>query len=146
SRIADYLAVHFPPNTTRAPKLLPGPEVVRFREWRVPTLGQRSRDPIEASDGSIWWTGQWGNLVGRIDPATGAMREYELPENARPHTVVEDRHGFIWYTGNGNATIGRVDPETGDVREFKMPDPAARDPHSAIFDAEGVLWFTLQQS
>ncbi len=37
---------------------------VSFREWVVPTLGQRSRDPVEAPDGSIWWAGQWGNLVG----------------------------------------------------------------------------------
>ena len=27
-----------------------------------------------------------------------------------------------------------------------MPDPRARDPHSAIFDAKGILWFTLQHS
>src|SRR3546814_14957831 len=27
-----------------------------------------------------------------------------------------------------------------------MPDPAAKDPHSAKFDAAGVLWFTLQHS
>jgi virginiamycin B lyase len=146
ARIAEYLAVNFPPNTLRAPTLVAGDEVVRFREWRVPTLGQRSRDPIEAMDGSIWWTGQYGNLVGRIDPRTGEMKEYTLPPNARPHTVVEDRDGFIWYTGNANGTIGRLDPKTGDIRQFAMPDPAARDPHSAVFDPKGILWFTLQQS
>ena len=27
-----------------------------------------------------------------------------------------------------------------------MPDPAAKDPHTAVFDADGILWFTLQQS
>ena len=27
-----------------------------------------------------------------------------------------------------------------------MPDPAARDPHTPIFDRDGILWFTLQQS
>ena len=27
-----------------------------------------------------------------------------------------------------------------------MPDPAARDPHTAVFDAGGILWFTLQRS
>jgi virginiamycin B lyase len=26
-----------------------------------------------------------------------------------------------------------------------MPDPAARDPHSLVFDARGILWFTVQQ-
>ena len=63
---------------------------IAFKEWQVPTLGQRSRDPVEAADGSIWWAGQWGNLVGRIDPATGEMKEYPLPANAMPHTVILD--------------------------------------------------------
>ena len=25
-----------------------------------------------------------------------------------------------------------------------MPDPAARDPHTAVFDQKGTLWFTVQ--
>ncbi|MDH3739874.1 MAG: cytochrome C, partial [Alphaproteobacteria bacterium] len=72
-RIAAYLAEHFPPNGRRAPTLVPGALEVTFKEWVVPTLGQRSRDPVEAADGAIWWVGQWGNLVGRIDPKTGEM-------------------------------------------------------------------------
>ena len=60
--ITQYLATHFPPNSGRAPKLVPGGAQVAFKEWQVPTLGQRSRDPTEAPDGSIWWAGQWGNL------------------------------------------------------------------------------------
>jgi virginiamycin B lyase len=27
-----------------------------------------------------------------------------------------------------------------------MPDLAAKDPHSAIFDKKGILWFTFQRS
>ena len=71
--ITKYLATHFPPHTRRAPKLMPGDVQIAFKEWKVPTLGQRSRDPIQGIDGSIWWAGQWGNLIGRINPATGEM-------------------------------------------------------------------------
>ena len=144
--ITQYLATHFPPNEKLAPKLLPGKTQVAFREWVVPTLGQRSRDPIEAPDGTIWWAGQWGNLIGSIDPKTGAMKEFPLPENAKPHTVTLDAAGNVWYTGNKNGTIGKLDPATGKITEFKMPDSAAKDPHSAIFDRAGILWFTLQHS
>ena len=87
-RITAYLAAHFPPNDRRAPKLMPGEAEIAFRQWQVPTLGQRSRDPAEAPDGSIWWAGQWGNLLGRIDPATGEMTEYSLPDGAMPHSVL----------------------------------------------------------
>ena len=61
----------------------------------MPTLGQRARDPVAFVDfpfvvalfggehGTIWWAGQWGNLIaGRIDPTTGEMKEYPLPADA----------------------------------------------------------------
>jgi virginiamycin B lyase len=145
ARIVDYLATHFPPNDRRAPRRMPGEVEISFQEWQVPTLGQRSRDPVEAPDGSIWWAGQWGNLLGRIDPATGEMKEFTLPEGSLPHTVTMDRAGNAWFTGNGNGTIGRLDPKTGEVTVYRMPDPAARDPHTAVFDENGILWFTVQQ-
>lgn len=144
--ILDYLAQHFPPNTKRAPKQVAGDAQIAFKEWVAPTLGQRSRDPVQAADGAIWFAGQFGNLVGRIDPATGAMKEFPLPPRALPHTVELDAAGNVWYTGNANGTLGKLDPATGAITEFKMPDPNAKDPHTAVFDRSGTLWFTLQVS
>ena len=146
SEIAQYLTANMPPNTRRAPKLIPGEVQIEFTEWKVPTLGQRARDPVEAPDGSIWWAGQWGNLIGRIDPATGEMKEYALPANAMPHSVTIDDAGNAWYTGNQNGSVGKLDPNTGEITVFEMPNPEARDPHTAVFDRDGILWFTLQRS
>ncbi len=125
---------------------MPGEVQIRFQEWQVPTLGQRARDPVQAEVGSIWWAGQWANLVGRIDPPAGEMKEYPLPPGAMPHTVTIDGAGNVWYTGNKNGTVGKLDPETGAITEFKMPDPAAKGPHTAVYDRSGTLWFTLQLS
>lgn len=146
STLITYLAEALPPNERRAPRLVPGEVEIAFERWVVPTLGQRARDPVEAPDGSIWWAGQWGNLIGRIDPANGTMREYPLPPMAMPHSVTPDGSGHIWYTGNRNGSIGRLDPESGEIRTYPMPDPAAVDPHTAVFDADGTLWFTLQRA
>ena len=144
--IAHYLATHFPPNTRRAPQEVAGDVQITFHEWQVPTLGQRARDPIQAQDGTIWWAGQWGNLIGRIDPVSGQMQEYPLPQQSMPHSVTLDQAGNVWYTGNKNATIGKFDPKTETIQVYTMPDPDARDPHTAIFDPQGILWFTLQHS
>ncbi len=141
SRAADYLAANFPEQPDRQPTLIPGDVQIEITEWVVPTLGQRSRDPAEAPDGSIWWTGMWASLAGRLDPATGRMEEFKLPESARPHTIVPDEHGNIWYTGNSNATVGRLNPTTGEIVEYKTE---ARDPHSAVFHPNGKLYFTAQ--
>ncbi len=144
--ITQYLVTHFPENTRRKPKLIPGRASIRFTEWMVPTLGQRSRDPVQAPDGSIWWAGQWGNLIGRIYPKTGAMTEYPLPDNAMPHSVTLDQQANVWYTGNKNGTVGKLNPDTGEITVYPMPDPAAKDPHTAIFDHKGTMWFTLQHN
>jgi virginiamycin B lyase len=144
--VTQYLAANFPPKPGRAPVLVPGDVSVTFKEWIVPTLGQRSRDPLQTKDGTIWWNGQFISLVGRLNPTTGEMREYELPRASRPHSIVDDAAGNIWYMGNGNGTIGKLVPATGQITEIKMPDPEARDPHTGIFDKNGTLFFTLQQS
>lgn len=140
-RVAGYLAAHFPPRSGRAPTLAAGDFEIEITEWTVPTLGQRSRDPAEAPDGSIWWTGMWASLAGRLDPETGEMKEYRLPETARPHSIVPDGDGNIWYTGNSNSTIGKLHPTTGEVVEYQTE---ARDPHSAVFHPNGKLYFTAQ--
>jgi virginiamycin B lyase len=145
-KILNYLAANFPPNTRRTPTLVSGPVQISLKEWVMPQLGQRSRDPVQAEDGLIWYAGQFGNLMGNIDPATGAIKEYELPANSKPHTVEIDAKGNIWYTGNANGTLGYLDPKTGKIAVFKMPDPKAKDPHTLVFDKNGIGWFTLQNS
>jgi virginiamycin B lyase len=145
--VADYLAQHYPPtHNPRPAQIVEGPLQVSFREWVTPQLGQRARDPVEAPDGMIWYVGQQGNTIGRINPRTNDVREWPLPEGALPHSVNVDSEGGVWYMGNGNGTIGKFDPSTGTVREYRMPNPNARDPHTAEFDRNGVMWFTLQQS
>ena len=139
--LAGYLAEHYPDRGERRPTLVPGDASVKITEWMVPTLGQRSRDPVEAPDGSIWWTGMWASLAGRLDPETGEMQEYLLPPTARPHSIVPDTDGNIWYTGNSNATVGKLDPETGLITEYETE---ARDPHTAVFHPNGRLFFTAQ--
>jgi len=141
--ISKYLTEHFPEQPGRRPTLVPGDASIKITEWMVPTLGQRSRDPIQAPDGSIWWTGMWASLAGRLDPETGEMEEFHLPPAARPHSLVPDVYGNIWYTGNSNATIGKLDPRTGIITEYPTE---ARDPHTAVFHPNGNLYFTAQQA
>src|SRR5512134_1103825 len=46
--VAEYLATHFPPNKKLQPTLVSGPATISLREWKVPQLGQRARDPVQA--------------------------------------------------------------------------------------------------
>jgi virginiamycin B lyase len=143
----EYLGTHFPRKPGGEPVVIPGSATVSIREWIVPTLGSRPHDPLAASDGTIWWTGQWANVLGRLDPKSGAMKEFPLKTpKSGPHGLTEDAAGNIWYTGNGAGLVGKLDPKSGAVTEYKMPDPEARDPHTPVFDSKGMLWFSVQQA
>jgi virginiamycin B lyase len=143
--LADYLARNFPRKPQSAPTLVAGNAQVSFREWAVATPGAFPHDPLATPDGAIWYTGQRASLLGRVDPKTGAIKEYRtrIPDSG-PHGLVADAAGNIWFTANYAAYIGKLDPGTGTVTEYKMPDSRARDPHTPVFDQKGVLWFTVQ--
>ena len=145
--LTDYLMKNFPERKRPPAVIIDGPVKVDIRMWDVPTQGSRPHDPLAARDGSIWWTGQLANKLGRLDPKTNAIREYTLKSAfTGPHGMAEDKTGNIWFTGNNTALIGKLDPNTGIVTEYPMPDANAKDPHTLNFDQSGILWFTVQQA
>jgi virginiamycin B lyase len=145
--MTDYLIKNFPERKRPAAVIVDGPVKANIQLWDVPTQGSRPHDPLAARDGSIWWTGQLVNKLGRVDPKTNTIREYTLKSAfTGPHGLAEDKTGNIWFTGNNTALIGKLDPGTGIVTEYPMPDPNAKDPHTLNFDQSGILWFTVQQS
>jgi virginiamycin B lyase len=143
--ISTYLAGHYPVKSAPGAVLISGPATVTIKEWLAPTLGSRPHDSHAAADGSIWWTGQFASKLGRVNPRTGEIREFDLPANSQPHGLAEDPQGNIWYTGIQKGVIGKLDPRTGQVREYPLNEAAARGPHTPILDARsGNLFFTLQ--
>jgi virginiamycin B lyase len=145
--MTDYLIKNFPERKRPEAVIIDGPAKAEIKMWDVPTQGSRPHDPLAARDGSIWWTGQLVNKLGRVDPKTGTIKEYTLKSAfTGPHGLAEDKSGNIWFTGNNAALIGKLDPNTGLVTEYPLPDPTAKDPHTLNFDQSGMLWFTVQQS
>ena len=105
--------------------------------------GEGPDDPLAAADGSVWWTGQWNSVLGRLDPLTDVMKEYPLPPDSGPHGLVEDADGNVWFTGISQNYIGKLDPTTGEVTQYPVSE-GSRGPHTPIFDQNGTLWFTMQ--
>lgn len=144
--VVDYLAQNFPEKPAPEGRVIAGPVEATIREWPVPTPGSRPHDPLAYPDGSIWYSGQMANVLGRLDPKTGTIKEYHLPPRSGPHGLVADKDGHVWYTANFAGYIGELDPKTGAVKKFPLPDPSARDPHTPLFDKKGNLWFTVQSA
>ena len=145
-QLSQYLANKYPINDKRESVIVEGDIKLQFKYWQVPSLGQRARDPVQGRDGIIWWVGQWGNILGRLDPSNGSMKEYSLPAGTYPHSVTLDKDLRPWFLGNKNGTVGYLDLDTEQFKVFNMPDENARDPHTGVFDKNGMFWFTLQHS
>ena len=143
--MADYLAKTYPVKGRPDAVIVPGPVKVSMQAFEAPTPGSRPHDPMAAKDGSLWYSGQMADVLGRVDPKTGKIKEYPLKTaHAGPHGLVEDKGGNVWYTGNTGSLIGKLNPKTGDVTEYKTPEPG--DPHTLVFDKGGILWFTMQNA
>ena len=143
--LREYLTRNFPEKAKPAGVIVPGAARISLKAWQAPTPGSRPHDPLAASDGSLWYTGQMANVLGRVDPKTGEIKEFALKTpHSGPHGLQEDQYGNIWYTGNTGSLIGKLDPKTGAVTEY--PTPEHGDPHTLIFDNNGILWFTMQNA
>ena len=107
---------------------------VTIREFDVPTPGSRPHDPAVAPDGSLWYTGQAANKLGRLDPVSGKFKEFPLKTpSSGPHGLAADADGNIWFTAISKGYIGKLDPRSGAVTEYHLPD-GADDPHTPVFD------------
>lgn len=120
-------------------------EGIDIREWEVPYAQSRPRDPYAENATSVWFVGQRTGYLAHLDATSGAFTQVELKEGSGPHNLIVGADGIVWYAGNLNRLIGRYDPRTKEIEEIMMPDPAARDPHTLIFDeGEKNIWFTVQ--
>lgn len=121
---------------------LPGLEIT---EWQVPWENARPRDPWRGPDGNVWFVGQTGDYVARLDPDNGTFSRIELQEGAGPHTVIVNDAG-VWYAGNRVQHIGRIDPETFEKEIIPLPGEGTRDPHTMDFTSNDDIWFTAQHA
>lgn len=117
---------------------------VSINEWKVQWEDSRPRDPFAVSKDEVWFVGQEGHYLARLDVKTGKMEQVDLPDDAGPHNLIVGSDGAVWYAGNLKGYIGRYDPKTKQIEKIAMPDAAARDPHTLIEDAKGDIWFTVQ--
>lgn len=140
------LATLLPVLPALAQQPAPTPEPMPLKQYEVPWGREgRPRDPAIAPDGSVFFVGQAGNYLARLDPKTGEFTKFAIDSGANPHTCIVDATGIVWYAGNRNGTIGRLDPKTGEVQRFPVTE-GVRDPHTMVFDSKGNIWFTAQGS
>jgi virginiamycin B lyase len=121
------------------------PITAEMQDFPVPNEGTAAvHSAIAAPDGSVWLTEQASDKLGRWDPKTQKITEFQdtyLPgmegreDGGSRHTVRIDSKGMVWSSG---FPLTRFDPETGKFNDF----PEAAHTYSLTFDKDENVWFT----
>ena len=109
-----------------------------FREWELPS-GHRPHGLLVDKQGIVWTTGNGNGTIGRLDPATGKVTEYQTPSRGGgPHTLVIADDGVIWFTLQSGDKIGRLETRSGgQITEYKTSGA----PYGLALDKAGNVWF-----
>ncbi len=105
--------------------------------------GRMAWDANPDRNGDVWLP-YFGtvNGVGRLNPATGELKEYLLPEQNRIATrsATMGKDGTEWIVTESEILI-KLDPKTGKMQEFKGP-AAKGNMNTVRVDPNGILWIS----
>jgi virginiamycin B lyase len=118
--------------------LFPRSPEVRFVEYRMPELHDAPIAIAAAADGTIWFTIDRADAIGRIR----AGRLERLPTsgpNIEPTGLGIGQDGSAWFTDMAARAIARIGP-TGEVSRFTLDTPIVR-LGRLVVAPEGAAWF-----
>ena len=119
------------------------------------TAGPDTREPlpygidINPIDGSVWYSKLWANKIGRLDPTTLKVREFDPPVFG-PRRLRFDSSGALWIPGFGDGTLARLDPRTMKYKTYPIPTLASDEveaPYAVAVDPRTQdVWVTANMS
>jgi virginiamycin B lyase len=118
---------------------------------RRPSAGFMFPYGIDVSpiDGSIWYTRLWAGKVGRIDPKTLAVEEFDPPLSG-PRRLRFDAGGTLWIPAFGDGALVKLDTRTMQYTTYDMPrlSPGESEaPYAVAVDPRRQeVWITANMS
>jgi virginiamycin B lyase len=97
---------------TRAVKLIDLPPVHSIGIAAVTVPYGIDVSPI---DGTVWYSRLFGDKIGRIDPKTLELKEYDSPVRG-PRRMRFDRQGTLWLVGYSDGILARLRPNAFSAR------------------------------
>lgn len=92
-----------------------------------------------ASDGSIWFTVQHGNAIGRLAPNGRDITLHDVATpGARPYGLLVDGDDTPWIALFGTNRLATV--RDGEVVEIELPRPESR-PRRLALPGDGGVWY-----
>jgi virginiamycin B lyase len=153
--VTQWLARVRGPQSSDTPlHYLPPPRGVSTRvvvtEYELPRQLLAPHDVHGDSKGNIWYTPHRSPYIGKLDPRTGAVKEYRVPDTpgALPgtHRVWVDRDDVVWLSENWAHNLTRFDSKTEQFTQYHIDtDSPVNSPGFSNFhiDPEGYVWETI---
>ncbi len=91
---------------------------------------------------TLWFTGKYGNQIGKVVPTTGAVTLYPLPHaDSEPLYIKRGYDDNMWFTEYLGNRVGFITP-AGIIHEFDTPTPESG-PIAIVPDSKNnFMWFS----
>jgi len=104
---------------------------------------------VNPVDGSIWYAKLNASKIGRIDPRTLEVTEYDTPMGG-PRRLRFDSQGILWIPAFDDGGLIKYDPQQSRFETFRLPLLAANEyevPYALnIHPKTGDVWITSNMS
>ena len=96
---------------------------VVYTEFDLPRKLAQPHDVILDAKGRIWYSAFGDQKIGRVDPKTGAVKEYDIAISKPDYptgvlALRSDREGKLWLGNMYQASIARFDPASEKFQHF----------------------------
>jgi streptogramin lyase len=93
------------------------------------------------SQGGVWGSVFNFGMLVRVDPKTGATKEYYPPDTPEIRGFIVDSKDNLWFGNYDNHKLGMLDPKTGQFTFYQPPTPKST-PYGFVEDRRrGYIWF-----
>jgi virginiamycin B lyase len=120
------------------------PKTGKVDEYQVANQGTAAIHSAQpAPDGSVWFTEQGSDKIGKWDPTTKEITEYQDPQTpgkegttagGSKHTLRIEPNGDVWSTGG---PVSKFDPKTKQFTDIKEIPSA----YGIALAKDGTVWF-----
>lgn len=75
---------------------------------------------VNPKTGMVWYTRLFGDKIGKIDPKTLEITEFDSPVRG-PRRMRFDASGTLWVTGYSEGMLAKIDPSNFESTVYPMP-------------------------
>jgi len=120
------------------------PANAKLTEFTLPEGAHPRRLAVDAK-GIVWYTDNARGFLGRLDPTTGNVREFQSPGGAGcgPYGIAIGANGKIYYDETTSGNIVIFDPATEKMETVPIPTKGAIVRNMSVDSTRAKVWLAL---